>query len=78
MVKNIVDYLLNTTRILSDEGNWIFDIYDLENRFGINFDEYIINNIIDKLYEYEEVADVEVYDGVIDLLIFGNYFEDEE
>ena len=78
MVKNIVDYLLNTTRILSDEGNWIFDIYDLENRFGINFNEYIINNIIDKLYEYEEVADVEVYDGVIDLLIFGNYFEDEE
>ena len=78
MVKNIVDYLLNTTRILSDEGNWIFDIYYLENRFGINFDEYIINNIIDKLYEYEEVADVEVYNGVIDLLIFGNYFEDEE
>lgn len=78
MVKNIVDYLLNTTRILSDEGNWIFDIYDLENRFGINFNEYIINNIIDKLYEYEEVADVEVYNGVIDLLIFGNYFEDEE
>ena len=78
MVKNIVDYLLNTTRILSDEGNWIFDIYELENRFGINFDEYIINNIIDELYKYEEVADVEVYNGVIDLLIFGNYFEDEE
>ena len=50
----------------------------VENRFGINFNEYIINNIIDKLYEYEEVADVEAYDGVIDLLIFGNYFEDEE
>ena len=78
MVKNIVDYLLNTTRILSDEGNWIFDIYELENRFGINFDEYIINNIFDELYKYEEVADVEVYNGVIDLLIFGNYFEDEE
>ena len=78
MVKNIVDYLLNTTRILSDEGNWIFDIYELENRFGINFDEYIINNIIEELYKYEEVADVEVYNGVIDLLIFGNYFEDEE
>ena len=78
MVKNIVDYLLNTTRILSDEGNWIFDIYELENRFGINFDEYIINNIIEELYTYEEVADVEVYNGVIDLLIFGNYFEDEE
>ena len=78
MVKNIVDYLLNTTRILSDEGNWIFDIYDLENRFGINFDEYIVNNIIDELYEYKEVADVKVYDGVIDLLIFSNYFEDEE
>ena len=78
MVKNIVDYLLNTTRILSDEGNWIFDIYELENRFGINFDKYIINNIIDELYKYEEVADVEVYNGVIDLLIFGNYFEDEE
>lgn len=78
MVKNIVDYLLNTTRILSDEGNWIFDIYELENRFGINFNEYIINNIIDELYKYEEVADVEVYNGVIDLLIFGNYFEDEE
>ena len=78
MVKNIVDYLLNTTRILSDEGNWIFDIYELENRFGINFEEYIINNIIEELYKYEEVADVEVYNGVIDLLIFGKYFEDEE
>lgn len=70
MINTIVNYLIETT-----EGNWIFEIKNLEKKFNFTFTNEVIRNIIDELLRNEKVADAQIYNNTIDILIYYKYIE---
>ena len=61
MVKEIVDYMVEYGTEMTSYNNWIFDIPELCEHFGLSVDWFIKNNdeILDELYTRKEVLDVE-------------------
>lgn len=75
MINTIVNYLIKTTIEETTEGNWIFEIKNLEKMFNFTFTNEDIRNIIDELLRNEKVADVQIYNNTIDILIYYKYIE---
>ena len=75
MINTIVNYLIKTTIEETTEGNWIFEIKNLEKMFNFTFTNEDIRNIIDELSRNEKVADVQIYNNTIDILIYYKYIE---
>ena len=49
MINTIVNYLIKTTIEETTEGNWIFEIKNLEKMFNFTFTNEDIRNIIDEI-----------------------------
>ena len=75
MINTIVNYLIKTTIEETTEGNWIFEIKNLEKMFNFTFTNEDIRNIIEELLRNEKVADVQIYNNTIDILIYYKYIE---
>ena len=75
MINTIVNYLIKTTIEETTEGNWIFEIKNLEKMFNFTLTNEDIRNIIDELLRNEKVADVQIYNNTIDILIYYKYIE---
>lgn len=66
IVNKLIDISINST----SEGNWIFNIEGIEKMFGIKLTKDSIDKIEELLSLREEVADVQIYDGEIDIMLY--------
>lgn len=76
-IKEIANFLLVKAVNCTSEGNWIFDWVDIEERFNIKMNEEVAGDIADELESREEIADVQIYDEAIDLMLWGYVLEDD-
>lgn len=74
IIEDMVEHAIDNTT----EGNWIFDTKYIEDKYNIKLNERLIKVIGEKLNDKEEVADVQVCDNDIDILIWGEYIKDFE
>lgn len=71
IIKQIADWMIKDGTKNTTEGNWIFNIEKITEKFGVtrNWVTAYREEIVDALYEHEAVADV-VYewfpDGTVD------------
>lgn len=74
VVKQIADWMVEDGTGNTTEGNWIFNVDKITEKFGVtrNWVTAYREEIVDALYEHEAVADV-----IYEWLIFGTveYFD---
>lgn len=73
-IKYIVNELIENAKRSTTEGNWIYDVESIEKWFDIKLNKLIINRIKDLLEENEDIADVQLYDDCIDVMLYQDSF----
>ena len=58
-IKQIVEKLVKGAKESTSEGNWIYAVNEVEERFKIILNDNMINEITDLLEAHEDVADVQ-------------------
>lgn len=74
IVNELIHIAINST----SEGNWIFDVENVEKLFNVKLTEDILKEIEDILWTREEIADVQIYNNEIDIMLWLKYIETEE
>lgn len=75
----IAKYMIDRARNETMSGHQIvISTEDIEKEFGVEIDEMDKLIIERELFNFEEVADLECYDGEFDLFLYLEYDEDEE
>ncbi len=64
------DYIVTTGTQNTTEGNWIISSDELAQQSGFEHDFNSMDTLLDKLYEREEVANVELGDSAIDVCYY--------
>lgn len=70
MVLELVREAKNST----EEGNWIYDIETIEDKFNITLNNSLVVKIKGLLEENEDVCDVQIYDNYIDIMLYKDSF----
>ena len=70
MVLELVREAKNST----EEGNWIYDIETIEDKFNITLNNSLVVKIKSLLEENEDVCDVQIYDNYIDIMLYKDSF----
>lgn len=73
-IKYIVEELIINAKNSTTEGNWIYDIEEIEEWFDIKLNKLIIHRIKDLLEENEDISDVQLYDNHIDIMLYQGSF----
>lgn len=73
-IKYIVNELIENAKRFTTEGNWIYDVESIEKWFDIKLNKLIINRIKDLLEENEDIADVQLYDDCMDVMLYQDSF----
>lgn len=68
-----VDYIVETGKQNTTEGNWIIGFDELAQQTGFEHDFNSMDTIMDMLHEREEVADVELGDSSIDVCYYLDF-----
>ena len=75
MLDNIINDMISIAINNTSEGNYIFYKDILEKRFNIKINKNLYKSIIKKLEIREEVADIEVTDEEIDIILWLDYIK---
>lgn len=70
IINQIAKHLIKVTIEESCEGNWTFDFDRIEKDFNIKLTDEVLKEIEEILLTSEEVADVQIYDNIIDILVW--------
>lgn len=73
-IKYIAEELIRNAKDSTSEGNWIYDIEEIENWFDIKLNKLIMHRIKDLLEGNDDVADVQLYDDCIDIMLYQGSF----
>ena len=66
--------LVREARNSTEEGNWIYDIETIEDKFNITLNNSLVVKIKSLLEENEDVCDVQIYDNYIDIMLYKDSF----
>ena len=73
-IEQIVEKLVKGAKESTSEGNWIYGIYEVEESFNIKFNDDMIDELIELLETHEDIADVQMYDDCIDIMLYQGSF----
>ena len=75
-IEAIADYIIKRGTDYTHEGNYICSLDEIAEHFNVNKEVLIAvsNDIVNELYEHEEVADIQIEpDGAIDVCFYLAY-----
>ena len=73
IIENIASKIVEITKDNTIEGNYIFYLDDIQKISKINCTNSIFKYIEEALWGREEVADIQITDKEIDVLLWGEY-----
>lgn len=73
-IEYIVEELIRVAKDSTSEGNWIYEKNEIEEMYDIKLNKLIIERIKELLEENEDVADVQLYDDCIDIMLYQDSF----
>ena len=73
-ISHVVLELVREAKNSTEEGNWIYDIETIEDKFNITLNNSLVVKIKSLLEENEDVCDVQIYDNYIDIMLYKDSF----
>ena len=73
IIESITSKIIEITKDNTTEGNYIFYLDDIQNISNLNCSNNIFKDIEEALWDREEVADVQISDTEIDIILWQQY-----
>ena len=71
IIESITSKIIEITKDNTTEGNYIFYLDDIQNISNLNCSNNIFKDIEEALLDREEIADVQITDNEIDIMLWG-------